>query len=84
MNDYKRRILGDNITAREQELAMYDINIANYTFVLGMEPEEGLADFRAELKTRLVEERFQRRKSEVILIALNAQLAALTDESSAT
>ncbi len=70
--NYKQQVIADNITARENEIAVYDINIANYEHVVANAPAE-MAEFADECKARLEGERRERRKAEMVLTALRAQ-----------
>lgn len=71
--NYKHQVIVDNITARENEITVYDINIANYKYVIAhAEPE--MVEFVAGLHERIIAESFERRKAELILNALRSQL----------
>lgn len=74
--NYKQQVIADNITARENEIAVYDINIANYEHVIAHAADEpGMGEFAAELRQRIDAERQERRKAELILNALRSQAA---------
>ena len=77
--------VADAVVAREREIAFYDINIVNFTAMLkalpsGDAPKDADDDLRdrydyaAELRQRLVAERRQRNRSQIVLDALLAQL----------
>lgn len=69
----KQQVIADNIAARENEIAMYDLNITNYRYVLEMPNEPAMATFIKEVRDLLASEIYQRRKAEIILMALRAQ-----------
>lgn len=71
--NYKQQVIVDNITARENEITVYDINIANYEHVIAHAGPE-MVEFAAGLHERIVAERLERRKAELILNALRSQL----------
>lgn len=73
--NYKQQVIADNITARENEIAVYDINIANYEHVIAATGgDSSMAEFAAELRQRIDAERHERRKAELILNALRSQV----------
>lgn len=74
MTDYKQQVILDNITGRENEIALYDINITNYEHAIkAAEGEAGMEEFVQRLRDLLVSERRERRKAELILNALRSQ-----------
>lgn len=75
--NYRQQVIVDNITARENEITVYDINIANYKHVLdnvSVTDTVTLKDFLTGLHERIAAERLERRKAELILNALRSQL----------
>lgn len=70
--NYKQQVIADNITARENEIAVYDINIANYEHVIE-HADADMAEFVEGLRQRIADEQRERRKAELILNALRAQ-----------
>lgn len=78
--NYRQQVIADNIEARENEIAVYDINIFNYTYVLSRPVEPELEGFVEEIRERCRTEVLERRKAEIILQALNAQLHSLKSE----
>lgn len=74
--NYKQQVIADNITARENEIAVYDINIANYLHVITAAADEpAMAEFIDGLRQRIDAEQLERRKAELILAALRSQVA---------
>lgn len=73
MTTYKQQVLLDNITARENEIVVYDINVANYEHVIAHAGPD-MSEFVDGLRQRIEAEKFERRKAELILNALRAQL----------
>lgn len=73
--NYKQQVIADNITARENEIAVYDINIANYEHVIAAtEGDPEMAEFSQQLRERIAGERHERRKAELVLNALKSQV----------
>lgn len=72
--NYKQQVIADNITARENEIAVYEINIANYLHVIAAtRDDDTMVEFVQQLKERIASERHEMRKAELILAALKAQ-----------
>ncbi len=72
--NYKQQVIADNITARENEIVVYDINIANYEHVIAhADHDSTLSEFLEGLRGRIAAERAERRKAELILNALRSQ-----------
>lgn len=75
--NYIQQVIADNILARENEIAVYTLNIANYEHVLANATEEDvgtLEGFLLGLHERIAAEKLERRKAELILNALRSQL----------
>lgn len=79
MSQFKIDIIKKSIEAREQEIALYEINIFNYeTAVAGIDAaDESMADFRTNLVHLIGTENAEKTKSEIILAALRKQLETL-------
>jgi len=74
----KTEIITTAIAARRQEIALYEVNIANFTHMIGQITEgDELANWKTELERRLADEQREMRKSVMVLQALEAQLASL-------
>lgn len=72
--NYKQQVIADAIEARENEIVLYDINIANYEHAVeASKSEPGMEEWVQQLEERLVSERRERRKAELILNALRSQ-----------
>ena len=75
-------ILLSALDARNQEFLHYQINIDNYTLAIAKinadySDDEDLAAFRADLESRLEEEKRQQLRCKVIRDVIAAQLAEL-------
>lgn len=74
MTDHKIKIIADAIDAREQEIALYEVNIANFQHIIAAIPDgDELQDFRDQVRQRLDAERREMRKATLVLDALRAQ-----------
>lgn len=72
--NYKQQLIADNIEARENEITVYELNIANYEHAACAAEREGdMAEFAADLRQRIEAERFELRKARLIFNALKAQ-----------
>lgn len=81
----REQVLTENIIARENEIMMYQINIDNYEWAVANEDftdddpatQQQMEEHRDRLMEGIKNEKREKRKSEMILAALEAQLAAL-------
>lgn len=92
-DEVRKTMLQEAIESRQKEVAAYDINILNFTSMIDkistgqvqLDDDEtfravqarDLADFLQMLVDRLTAERLQRGRSQMVLDALNEQLAAI-------
>lgn len=74
MNEYKKSILTENVDARKKEIAGYEINIFNYEYIHARTGDES---FRAQIARGIEDNRREMAKTQLILEALEAQLASL-------
>lgn len=79
----KQQILTDALEAREHSVMLYQINIDNYTYAIAdidatENPSQDLLAYREQLVQLLASEKREQSKEQVILRALQAQLAALS------
>lgn len=83
IKQFKRETLQANIEGREQEVALYEINIWNYEHAVencaSSVPTEALDATVASLRQRIEAEKAEMGKAQIILNALRAQLAALEE-----
>ena len=67
-------------TAREDEVALYQLNVTNFQLAIdyidsgSADDQEYLSEFRADLVERLAAELQQKRRAEVMLVVLQSQL----------
>lgn len=71
MNEYKKKVILDNIDARKREIADYEINIFNYQYIYD-NAEDG--DFRDQIYDGIASNARELNKVKLILEALEAQL----------
>lgn len=73
-----KEIIEAAINGRLKEIALYDVNISNFRHIIER-IEDGdcaqMLQFREELKARLATEEIERRKTMMVLDALQAQQA---------
>jgi len=79
----KQQILTDALEAREHSVMLYQINIDNYTFSVAEidateNPSADLLAYREQLVQLLVTEKREQSKEQIIMRALQAQLAAIS------
>lgn len=73
-------ILQTALTAREQEVMHYQINIDNYSLALERiaslpaEERAELADFASQLKSLLTSEKLEQKKAKIMLAVIQQQL----------
>lgn len=78
-NDFKYKTIQQNIEQRQNEIALYEINIFNYEAALEAADHDD-ADtqpFLQQLSVLIGTERAEKKKVELILAALQKQLATL-------
>ena len=80
MSDKKKELLKTSITAREDEIFYYQINIDNYTLALkniaAMDETDkaDLSDFVSQLEGLLQSELLEQKKSKIMLEVLKMQM----------
>lgn len=74
MNEYKKNVITENIKARLEEIASYEINIFNYEYMLKKVEDSELSASLTEGITSNIREM---NKIKLVLEALEAQLASL-------
>lgn len=82
--NYKQQVVNDSIASREQEVALYEINIDNYQHAAAAaSADPSMAEFAQQLKDRIVSEQMEMKKSVLILNALRAQKVDLDNAAAA-
>lgn len=75
----REQILADALTAREQEVMHYQINIDNYTLALAeisklpVDEQSELQSFADQLRSLLASEKLEQKKSKIMLSILQQQ-----------
>jgi hypothetical protein len=78
----REEILASALTAREQEVMHYQINIDNYTLALdemsklSVEERAELSGFADQLRTLLTSEKLEQKKAKIMLAVVQKQLNA--------
>jgi len=76
----REEILADSLTAREQEVMYYQINIDNYSLALqqiaSLPPDEQveLTDFAKQLRELLASEKLEQKKAKIMLEVIKKQV----------
>lgn len=76
MNEYKINIINENIKARLEEIAGYEINIFNYQYIYDHATDE---EFKAHVKDGIEQNTKEMNKTKLVLEALQAQLESLSN-----
>ena len=74
----KKEIVESAIKARNDEIALYEVNISNYEHIIAAVPDSDadLVDFRESVRQLLAQERIELRKATLVLQALQAQMTS--------
>lgn len=74
MNEYKKQVISENIKARHEEIAGYEINIFNYEYMI---PKVTDAEYRSQLQSAVESNYREVDKVKLVLEALEEQLKSL-------
>ena len=74
INEYKKSMIETNIQARKEEIAGYEVNIFNYEYMYDKVTEE---EYKENLRLGIESNNREKAKVELVLEALEAQLATL-------
>lgn len=74
MKTYKKEVIENNIKARREEIAGYEINIFNYEYILERTDDEA---FASQIAEGIDGNKREMKKAMLVLEALEAQLASL-------
>lgn len=78
--EYRKSVLQAALSAREQEVMHYQINIDNYTLALervGELADPDLGKFAEQLHTLLASEVFEQKKAKIMLDVIRKQVEVL-------
>jgi len=76
----REEILESSVKARENEIMLYQLNIDNYTLALAhmsemtLAEQSELSDFAEQLRTLLISEKLEQKKSKIMLEVLKKQM----------